>query len=76
MLHKVTILGVCTWYGGLFGEYFSFGFLQQSYDVPGQRKKRDTSLDILQTKFASGDITPEEYQQKKIFLKQIWQVSS
>jgi putative membrane protein len=35
------------------------------YDIPGQRKKKDTPLDILKKRFASGQITNEEYFEKK-----------
>jgi putative membrane protein len=38
------------------------------YDIPGQRKRRDTPLDILQKRFASGQITNTEYQEKKKIL--------
>lgn len=39
------------------------------YDIPGQRKKKDSPLDILQKRFASGQITTEEYQEKKKILE-------
>ncbi len=39
------------------------------YDIPGQRKKKNTPLDILQTRFASGQINEEEYQAKKKMLE-------
>lgn len=39
------------------------------YDIPGQRKKRDTPLDILKKRFARGEITKEEYEEKKQFLE-------
>jgi putative membrane protein len=35
------------------------------YDVPGRRKTKDTPLDILRKRFVSGNITTEEYQEKK-----------
>ena len=35
------------------------------YDIPGQRNKKDSPLDILQQRFASGQITKEEYQERK-----------
>lgn len=38
------------------------------YDIPFQRKKKDSPLDILQKRFASGEITNEEYQEKKKLL--------
>lgn len=39
------------------------------YDLPGQRRKKDSPLEILQKRFASGVITTEEYQAKKDILK-------
>ena len=39
------------------------------YNIPGQRKKKDSPLDILQKRFASGQITNEEYQEKKNILE-------
>jgi len=38
------------------------------FDIPYQRKKKDTPLDILQRRFASGDITKEEYLEKRKLL--------
>ncbi len=38
------------------------------YDIPGQRNKKDSPLDILQKRFASGQITNEEYVEKKKML--------
>jgi putative membrane protein len=35
------------------------------YNIPGQRYKKDSPLDILQKRFASGEITNEEYQERK-----------
>ena len=39
------------------------------YDIPGQRSKRQSPLDILKNRFASGQITNEEYQEKKTMLE-------
>ena len=35
------------------------------YNIPGQRMKKDTPLDILKKRFALGEIEKEEYQEKK-----------
>ena len=39
------------------------------YDIPGQRKKRDTPLDILQQRYAMGQMTTEEYKESKRILE-------
>ncbi|MEO5948003.1 MAG: SHOCT domain-containing protein [Chitinophagaceae bacterium] len=48
---------------------FLIWFFATPYDVPGQRKKKDAPLDILNKRLASGDITNEEYQERKKILK-------
>ncbi len=35
------------------------------YDIPFQRNKKSSPLDILQKRFASGEIKKEEYYEKK-----------
>ena len=42
-----------------------FWIFAMPYDIPGQRKKKDSPLDILQKRYASGQITTEEYYEKK-----------
>jgi len=39
------------------------------YNIPGQRNKKDSPLNILQKRFASGEINEKEYQEKKSILK-------
>ena len=39
------------------------------YNLPGQRMKKDTPLEILKKRFASGIISKEEYLEKKKILK-------
>ena len=39
------------------------------YDIPGQRKRNDSPLDILKKRFASGEITKEEYLERKKILE-------
>ncbi|MFZ6013892.1 MAG: SHOCT domain-containing protein [Bacteroidota bacterium] len=39
------------------------------YDIPGRRYKRDSALDILQRRFASGEITKEEYEDRKSIIE-------
>lgn len=40
------------------------------WNIPGQRTKKDTPLDILQKRFARGEISKEEYEEKKKILQQ------
>ncbi len=35
------------------------------YNIPGQRKPKDSPLDILKRRFASGQIGKDEYEQSK-----------
>jgi len=39
------------------------------YNIPGQRYRKDSPLDLLQKRFASGLITTEEYNEKKKILQ-------
>ena len=39
------------------------------YNIPGQRNKRESPLDILQKRFALGEITTDEYNEKKKILE-------
>jgi len=36
---------------------FIFWIFTTPYDIPGQRKKKDSPLDILKKRFAAGQIT-------------------
>ena len=45
-----------------------FWIFATPYDIPGQRRPKDTPLDTLQKRLASGQITNEEYQEKKKML--------
>ncbi|MCO5946787.1 SHOCT domain-containing protein [Mucilaginibacter flavidus] len=42
-----------------------FWIFATPYDIPGQRRRKDAPLDILQKRFVSGQITNEEYQDIK-----------
>ena len=39
------------------------------YNIPGQRNRKDSPLDILQRRFALGEITADEYQERKQILE-------
>lgn len=39
------------------------------YSIPGQRFKKDTPLDVLKKRLASGEINNNEYQEKKNLLE-------
>ena len=39
------------------------------FDIPGQRKKPETPLDILKKRYASGEIDTEEYEKRKRVLQ-------
>ena len=40
------------------------------YNIPGQRTKKDTPLDILKKRFALGEINKEEFQEKKKLIEE------
>jgi putative membrane protein len=48
-----------------------FWIFATPYDIPGQREKRVSPLDILKKRFASGDITKEEYLEQKAILQNV-----
>ena len=48
---------------------FIFWIFVTPFNIPGQRRKKDSPLYILQQRFASGQITNDEYQEKKIILE-------
>ena len=46
-----------------------FWIFATPYDIPGQRKKNEDPLTILQKRFAAGLINTEEYNDKKKLLE-------
>ena len=54
------------WWGALIVLLFWIFLLP--FNIPGQRMKKDTPLDILKKQFASGAITKEEYVERKNIL--------
>ena len=66
------------YYGNFWGMNFIWWFIwiiilfwifATPYNIPGQRLKKDSPLDILQKRFASGQITNDEYQERKKILE-------
>jgi len=39
------------------------------YNIPGQRYRKESPLDLLQIRFATGLITKEEYEERKSILQ-------
>ena len=48
---------------------FLFWIFALPYNIPGQRMPKDSPLDVLKKRFASGEIKAEEYQEKKKILE-------
>lgn len=48
---------------------FIFWIFATPYNIPGQRKRRDSPLDILQKRYAAGQITKKDYQEHKAILE-------
>jgi putative membrane protein len=46
-----------------------FWIFATPYNIPGQRMKKDSPLDILKKRFASGEINTAEYEEMKKTLK-------
>lgn len=42
-----------------------FWIFASPYPIPGQKFKKDTPLDVLKKRFASGQISEQEYLEKK-----------
>jgi putative membrane protein len=40
------------------------------YDIPGQRNRRESAIDILRKRLANGSITNEQYAEKKALLEE------
>lgn len=57
------------WFWWILWLIFIFWIFVIPYDIPGQRKKKDSPLDILKRRFAAGEINKEEYEEKKSILE-------
>ncbi|HEY8660172.1 MAG TPA: SHOCT domain-containing protein [Hanamia sp.] len=64
--NNVWGMGLIWWFVWLILLFWIFA---TPYDIPGQRNKKDSPLDILKKRFASGEIMSEEYQEKKKILE-------
>ncbi len=54
------------WFFWILIMFLMFGWFEP---VPKKRVRRDSPFDILQKRFASGEITNEDYQEKKRILE-------
>jgi putative membrane protein len=50
---------------------FIFWIFATPFDIPGNRRRKYSSLDILKNRFAAGQITKETYQEHKALLEKI-----
>lgn len=50
--------------------FFLFWIFATPYEIPGARQKKNNPLDILQRRFASGQLTAKEYEEMKKVLKE------
>ncbi|MEQ9261880.1 MAG: SHOCT domain-containing protein [Owenweeksia sp.] len=48
---------------------FIFWIFLTPWDVPGQRTKKETPLDILKKRLASGEINTHEFEERKKLLE-------
>jgi putative membrane protein len=60
MLHTSAFLGMDPIWWIVFLVILVWIFMVP-FDIPGQRNKRDSPLEILKKRFASGEITAEEF---------------
>lgn len=47
-----------------------FWIFATPYNIPGQRTKKDTPLNILKKRLALGEISKEEYEEKKKLIEE------
>lgn len=68
MMYEYNFVGMhmLWWFFWIVLMVFLFGWF---VPVPKKRIRRDSPLDILQKRFASGEITTEEYNEKKSILE-------
>ena len=49
--------------------FLLFWIFAVPYDIPGQRRRKASPLDILKARFAAGQITKDEYLESKKILE-------
>jgi putative membrane protein len=47
---------------------FIFWIFATPYSIPGERRRKDSPLDILKKRFAAGQITEREYEESKAII--------
>ncbi len=62
------------YWGMHFGWWFIWGIMlfwifATPYDIPGQRRRKDSPLDILKQRFATGQLTITQYEERKKVLE-------
>ena len=68
MIHSDGYMGMHFIWWIIWG-LFLFWIFALPYEIPGQRKSKDTPLGILQRRFASGQLTSEQYEEHKRILQ-------
>ena len=63
-------IGGMHWFWRILWVLFIFWIFATSYAIPGQRKKKDTPLDILKKRYAAGELTMEEFNEKKQLIQE------
>ena len=57
------------WFWWILWVIFIFWIFATPYDVPGQRKKKESPLDILKKRYAAGEINTQEFEERKKVLE-------
>jgi len=68
MFYEGSYFGGMHWIWWFIWMILLFWIFVTPWRIPGQRMRIDSPFDILQKRFASGEITNEEYDEKKRIL--------